>query len=155
MSARSTMQGYIDGANGMAASVQAAYRSVAYGAMAAIQGAMAGGLSVTRGYASGTTDAAPGFAMVGENGPELVFFQGREQVLNARDTAALQARPSLSALPASSGGGEPVVVQIYFQIEGNATPDTVQQLRQYGDEFVAQVRRVMDDYARDMARRRY
>ena len=43
MSARSTMQGYIDGANGMAASVQAAYRSVAYGAMAAIQGAMAGG----------------------------------------------------------------------------------------------------------------
>ena len=119
------------------------------------KGQWQGGLSVTRGYASGTTDAAPGFAMVGENGPELVFFQGGEQVLNARDTAALQARPSLSALPASSGGGEPVVVQIYFQIEGNATPDTVQQLRQYGDEFVAQVRRVMDDYARDMARRRY
>ena len=61
---------------------------------------------------------------------------------------------ALSACGASSGGGEPVVVQIYFQIEGNATPDTVQQLRQYGDEFVAQVRRVMDVYARDMARRR-
>ncbi|NBK80146.1 hypothetical protein D5272_16590 [bacterium D16-76] len=155
MSARSTMQGFIDGANGMAGAVQAAYRNVAYGAMAAIQGAMAGGLSVTRGYASGTTDAAPGFAMVGENGPELVFFQGGEQVLNARDTAALQARPSLSALPASTGGGEPVVVQIYFQIEGNASPETVAQLRQYGDEFAANVRRVMDDYTRDMARRRY
>lgn len=155
MSARSTMQGFIDGANGMAGAVQAAYRNVAYGAMAAIQGAMAGGLSVTRGYASGTTDAAPGFAMVGENGPELVFFQGGEQVLNARDTAALQARPSLSALPASTGGGEPVVVQIYFQIEGNATPDTVQQLRQYGDEFAANVIRVYEDHFRDVERRSY
>lgn len=156
MSARSTMQGFIDGANGMAASVQAAYRSVAYGAMAAIQGAMAGGLSVTRGYASGTTDAAPGFAMVGENGPELVFFQGGEQVLNARDTAALQARPAVSALPSGSyGGGEPVVVQIYFQIEGNATPETVAQLRQYGDEFAANVIRVYEDHFRDVERRRY
>ena len=93
--------------------------------------------------------------MVGENGPELVFFQGGEQVLNARDTAALQARPSLSALPASSGGGEPVVVQIYFQIEGNATPDTVQQLRQYGDEFAANVIRVYEDHFRDVERRSY
>lgn len=156
MSARSTMQGFIDGANGMAASVQAAYRSVAYGAMAAIQGAMAGGISVTRGYASGTTDAAPGFAMVGENGPELVLFQGGEQVLNARETAALQARPAVSALPSVGyGGGEPMVVQIYFQIEGNASPETVQQLRQYGDEFAANVIRVYEDHFRDVERRRY
>lgn len=156
MSARSTMQGFIDGANGMAASVQAAYRSVAYGAMAAIQGAMAGGISVTRGYATGTTDAEPGFAMVGENGPELVFFDGGEQVLNARETAALQARPAVSALPSGGyGGGEPVVVQIYFQIEGNATPETVAQLRQYGDEFAANVIRVYEDHFRDVERRRY
>lgn len=156
MSARSTMQGFIDGANGMAASVQAAYRSVAYGAMAAIQGAMAGGISVTRGYASGTTDAEPGFAMVGENGPEVVFFQGGEQVLNARETAALQARPAVSALPSGGyGGGEPMVVQIYFQIEGNATPETVAQLRQYGDEFAANVIRVYEDHFRDVERRRY
>lgn len=156
MSARSTMQGYIDGANGMAASVQAAYRSVAYGAMAAIQGAM--GAAVSAGipkHARGTDNAAPGLALVGEEGPELVLFQGGEQVLNARDTAALQARPSLSALPASTGGGEPVVVQIYFQIEGNATPDTVQQLRQYGDEFAANVIRVYEDHFRDVERRSY
>ena len=93
--------------------------------------------------------------MVGENGPELVFFQGGEQVLNARDTAALQARPALSALPASTGGGGPAVVQIYFQIEGNATPETIAQLRQYGDEFAANVIRVYENYARDTARRRY
>ncbi len=139
-SARSTMQGFIDGANGMSASVQAAYRSVAAGAMAAIQGA---------------TDAEPGFAMVGENGPELVFFGGGEQVVNATQTAAMQRQSALSAAPAGPSGGEPVVVQIYFQFEGNATPEAVAQLREYGAEFEARVRQVMEEYTLDSARRRY
>ena len=154
-SARSTMQGFIDGANGMADSVQAAYRSVAAGAMSAIQGALGAGISVTRGYAAGTTDAEPGFAMVGENGPELVFFQGGEQVVNAAQTAAMQRQPVLSAMPAGGSGREPMVVQIYFQFEGGATPEAVAQLREYGDEFEARVRQVMDDYALDSARRQY
>ena len=154
-SARSTMQGFIDGANGMSESVQAAYRSVALGAMAALQGAMGAGLSVSRGYATGTTDAEPGFAMVGENGPELVFFQGGEQVVNAAQTAAMQRQPALSAAPAGPSGGEPMVIQIYFQFEGSATPEAVAQLREYGAEFEAWVRQVMEDCALDSARRRY
>ena len=154
-SARSTMQGFIDGANGMSESVQAAYRSVALGAMAALQGAMGAGLSVSRGYATGTTDAEPGFAMVGENGPELVFFGGGEQVVNATETAALQRQPALSAAPSGGYGGEPMVIQIYFQFEGSATPEAVAQLREYGAEFEARVRQVMEDYALDSARRRY
>ncbi len=155
LAARSTMQGFINGANGMAESVQAAYRSVAYGAMAALQGSIGAGLAVTRGYAAGTTDAEPGFAMVGENGPEAVFFQGGEQVLNARETAAMQRRPALSAMPAGGYGGEPMVIQIYFQFEGNATPEAVAQLREYGAEFEARVRQVMEEYTLDSARRRY
>lgn len=154
-SARSTMQGFIDGANGMAESVQTAYRNVARGAMAAIQGAMGVGLSVTRGYATGTTDAAPGFAMVGENGPELVFFQGGEQVVNATQTAAMQRQSALSAAPAGPSGGEPMVIQIYFQFEGSATPEAVAQLREYSAEFEARVRQVMEEYTLDSARRRY
>ena len=155
LAARSTMQGFINGANGMAESVQAAYRSVAYGAMAALQGSIGAGLAVTRGYAAGTTDAEPGFAMVGENGPEAVFFQGGEQVLNARETAAMQRRPALSAMPAGGYGGEPMVIQIYFQFEGNATPEAVAQLREYSAEFEARVRQVMEEYTLDSARRRY
>lgn len=154
-SARSTMQGFIDGANGMSESVQAAYRSVALGAMAALQGAMGAGLSVSRGYATGTTDAEPGFAMVGENGPELVFFGGGEQVVNATETAALQRQPALSAATSGGYGGEPMVIQIYFQFEGSATPEAVAQLREYGAEFEARVRQVMEDCALDSARRRY
>jgi hypothetical protein len=37
-------------------------------------------------YASGTTSAKPGLAVVGEEGPELVQFRGGETVLNASRT---------------------------------------------------------------------
>ena len=37
-------------------------------------------------FANGTNDAARGLALVGEAGPELVRFNGGEQVLNAKNT---------------------------------------------------------------------
>ena len=40
-------------------------------------------------YASGTEGAAPGLALVGENGPELVVFDGGEQVIPAPETRAI------------------------------------------------------------------
>jgi SLT domain-containing protein len=39
-----------------------------------------GGIGSGHGYAYGTSSAAPGFAWVGERGPELVKFRGGEQV---------------------------------------------------------------------------
>ena len=41
------------------------------------------------GYASGTENATRGVHLVGENGPELVFFDGGEKVLNALNTRNL------------------------------------------------------------------
>ena len=41
-----------------------------------------------KGYASGTKSAASGYAWVGENGPELVKFNGGEEVLNANQSLA-------------------------------------------------------------------
>lgn len=41
-----------------------------------------------KGYASGTVSAAPGYAWVGEEGPELVKFSGGEQVLTATQSMA-------------------------------------------------------------------
>lgn len=41
------------------------------------------------GYASGTLDAAPGIALVGEEGPELVNFAGGEVVYTADETARI------------------------------------------------------------------
>ena len=37
-------------------------------------------------YASGTNYAERGFALVGENGPEIVYFNGGERVLTAEET---------------------------------------------------------------------
>lgn len=41
-----------------------------------------------KGYASGTASAAPGYAWVGEEGPELVKFSGGEEVLTATQSMA-------------------------------------------------------------------
>ncbi|MEU8948781.1 transglycosylase SLT domain-containing protein [Streptomyces sp. NPDC048489] len=42
-------------------------------------------------YASGTSWAAPGIALVGEEGPEIVEFGGGERVRNARETGQLMS----------------------------------------------------------------
>jgi len=43
------------------------------------------------GYASGTMNAPPGYAVVGEEGPELVKFKGGERVHTTADSAAMMA----------------------------------------------------------------
>lgn len=49
------------------------------------------------GYASGTHSARRGVAWVGEQGPELVDFQGGERVYNARESAMMSARSDIRA----------------------------------------------------------
>jgi len=44
-------------------------------------------VSKIKGYATGTRSAAPGVALVGEKGPELINFKGGERVYNDKDTA--------------------------------------------------------------------
>lgn len=80
----------IDDASGAAAAVAAATNS-----------ALSGSGGVT-GYATGTTYAEPGVHIVGEEGPEAIFFDGGETVLNATDTRQYLAsqRPIQTAVPA-------------------------------------------------------
>lgn len=105
-----TIQGYINAANAMLPQVQEAYKALADGATGALWGTPSGGGSGTnapndnRGYATGTESAQPGWAWVGENGPELLFFNGGEKVLNASQSAAVQAEPVISAIPIASDG---------------------------------------------------
>lgn len=56
------------------------------------------------GYAAGTLSAAPGWAWVGEWGPELMRMRGGEQILSASESAALTRRSSHVAV-ASTGSG--------------------------------------------------
>ena len=155
---RHTFQGLIDGAQSMVGSVYSAYRGVALSAMGGLQGALGLGLTVARGYASGTQNAAPGAALVGERGPELMFFRGGETVLNAAETRALRQRgalpasQALRAVPARGSDAGPVV-QVTFQIEGSANQETVDRLREYGNDFAQRVIQVVENWQRDNARR--
>ena len=183
-----TLQGYIDAATGMLPKVQAAYQSVASAAVAALYGISSGSgggsggssvhnWSIPTAYAGGTKSAERGFAMVGEHGPELVYFGGGEQVFTAEETASMQhgfgsdmqivtIAPALmqalsaygsNAVYADMGGrsGSSAPVSVVFQIEGNASAETLDQLRTYGEEFAAKVREVIEDVQAENDRRVY
>lgn len=157
-SGRATIQGYVDAANAMLPQVKSAYENLAKAASSAMGYQMtyvpsSGTYVPQRGYATGTENAEPGWAMVGENGPEAMFFNGGEKVLNAAQTSALQAKsePAVSAKLAPTGGSMPPV-QVTFQIDGNATQETVQDLRAFADEIVERVMDTMEDAQADAAR---
>ena len=84
-SGRATIQGFIDAANDMLPRVRTAYADLAAAAQNALS--VSGGNASVPGYAAGTRSAEEGFALVGENGPELVYFNGGEQVMTAEETA--------------------------------------------------------------------
>lgn len=176
-SAQATIQGFIDGAVGMLPQVTAAYNRVAAAARAALSASGTGTAGSIPGYAVGTQSAAPGFALVGENGPELVYFNGGEQVMTAEETAAMRESMeiqaitfapqllealhaihgdgALSAEPGAGSGTGSVELQVVFQINGSASPETVEALREYGDEFAERVLEVMEEAGIDTARRAY
>lgn len=176
-SAQATIQGFIDGAVGMLPQVTAAYNRVAAAARAALSASGTGTAGSIPGYAVGTQSAAPGFALVGENGPELVYFNGGEQVMTAEETAAMRESMeiqaitfapqllealhaihgdgALSAEPGAGSGAGSVELQIVFQINGSASPETVEALREYGDEFAERVLEVMEEAGIDTTRRAY
>ena len=158
---RATIQGYINAANDMLPYVRSAYRDVMGAALNALGGPSYADSAwaanrTSRGYASGTGYAQPGWAYVGEDGPELMFFNGGEKVLNAAQTSALQAKaaPAVSAM-LSPAAISPPPVNVNFQIQGNATPETVQDLRAFGDEIVARVLDTLEDANEDARRRAY
>lgn len=177
-SAQATIQGFIDGAVGMLPQVTAAYNRVSAAARAALSASGTGTAGSIPGYAVGTQSAAPGFALVGENGPELVYFNGGEQVMTAEETAALQASAEIQAitfapqlleamhaiqgdsalsasLPGQSGEIPPIVIENTFHIEGNATPETIAALEAYGDSLKDVVKEALEEISENAARTAY
>ena len=177
-SAQATIQGFIDGAVGMLPQVTAAYNRVAAAARAALSASGTGTAGSIPGYAVGTQSAAPGFALVGENGPELVYFNGGEQVMTAEETAAMresmeiqaitfapqlleamhtiQGDGALSAsLPGQSSELPPIIIENTFHVEGNATPETIAALADYGDSLKEVVREAIVEIEEDVSRTMY
>lgn len=141
---RATIQGFIDGATGMLPTVQSAYSQLGYAALAALSRNVQNNNSVASSrrmsgfsrYASGTTSAEAGLALVGEEGPEFVMMHGGEAVLNAADTHS-----AIEAMTSTSDSSVPV--QVNITVEGDVNDGVMERLESYGEEFAAQVRAVI------------
>lgn len=104
---KATVQSYIDSATSLLPSVTAAYERIGAAATNALQNKVAAvsadsspkssnapeqktgstsRVKTTGAQATGTRNADPGWTLVGEYGPEIVYMQGGEGVLNAAQT---------------------------------------------------------------------
>jgi hypothetical protein len=84
-------------------------------AMKSIFGNIFGGLNIgggVPGYATGTMNAAAGWAVVGEQGPELVNMRGGERVYDARQTDRM-----MSGGGEAGGQAQQMVTQVYLDGE--------------------------------------
>lgn len=85
-------------------------------------GVLTGGLSLPFFHANGTNNAQRGLAVVGEAGPELVRFNGGEQVLNTRNTQKAIA---------GMGGNSNTFNVNFTNVRDTSAYALVSQLKQY------------------------
>lgn len=178
-SGKATIQGFINGADGMLPDVEAAYANVAKKAMAAID-AQLGIHSPSRvmmekarmtwaGYINETERMEPqvASAMAGAADTGAEAFSAEEaqlvmlmpqllaQLNAASGWSALRAEPNNAAAGWQAARGSAPAVEVHFHIEGNASPETVDQLRAFGDDFAEAVVRILEERETDLARRTY
>lgn len=166
-SAKETIQGFIDGASSMMPRVQEAYAKIASAASTALAGSNER-YNVNHGipgYAVGTEDAAPGFALVGEHGPELVYFNGGESVLTASETRremeSASVTPMSAELPESNGSSSarstvPISLSPVYHISGiSDTAELQNVLNAQNDSLRELVLEIVKDAEDDDFRGRY
>ncbi|NBI10931.1 phage tail tape measure protein [Colidextribacter sp. OB.20] len=182
-SGRATVQAYIDQAEDMLPQVRSTYASVARAASLALGPAKyadsAWYANNGRGYASGTENAPPGWAWVGEDGPELMRMHGGEQILPshvsqevaqtyrayskysgeyeaARAIQGIQSstRPALEVV-AGGQTSSGTKMEMHFHIEAGASPETVNAWQDYANrgELKATILEVMEEADADVRRR--
>ncbi len=176
-SGKSTIQGFVNGAEGMIPSVQAAYARVAQAAIDAIDKKLdihspsrvmmekanmtwAGYIKETEAMEPDVQEAMAGTAGAGADAisaeeaqivalaPQLIAALGAYGNVTA---ASSETAGAISATPGTS----PASIQVVFQIDGNATPEVLSELQRYGDDFADKVRQVMEDAGIEAARRGY
>lgn len=154
-SAKRTVESYINAASYLLPQVQAAYQRIAQSAMDALR--YANMTVITRhgenigrvGYAEGTDDATPGVHLVGEQGPELVWFNGGERVTPAAKTVELLSAATQAA---------PINVRMSstYNISGvKDSTDLRQALEEHDRDLSDKVLRIISEAERDRIRRSY
>lgn len=171
-SGKATIQGFITGANGMLPQVQSAYERIAQAAMDAIDTkldmhspsrVMMEKASMTwEGYIRETEAMRPkleeAMMLTAEAGIDAVSEEDMQiialapKLLSAISAASRGADMDGAGFGTGSGGGG---ISVTFEIQGNATPETVSDLREYGEDFAARVLEVIEDADIDTSRRKY
>ena len=101
-----------------------------------------GGPKVMELYANGTESARAGFALVGEEGPELVMMHGGEKVLDAQRTESL------------FGGSVTITISPSFVVNGGDS-DIEDRLREFAGEIVEEVKDALEQSGVDSRRSVY
>lgn len=109
------------------------------------------------GFAGGTDCAPRGLALVGERGPELVQLSGGERIIPADRTARLLGGNvnTLTVNEGAGAGGGVMELHMKFEVNGNASPETVLALRSYAGEIKELVRSVLREERIDAKRRAF
>ncbi len=157
--AKATIQAYADAILAGKGSVTDAADIVAAAAAQALAGASASDKAYegsVRGfrefdnipqYASGTSSAQSGIALVGEEGPELVAMRGGERVINADNTKAL--------LFGSGGAGAQITISPQFVINGEVSGTTEDKLQEMSERLVDMVKDALEEAGIDRQRSVY
>lgn len=169
-SGKSTIQGFINGANSMLPQVQAAYSSIAQAAIDAIDAKLdihspsrvmmekadmtwAGYINETKAMQPKLEEAmaaAVGAGADAASAEDLQLVAFAPQLISTLNS--FQGADSGFGAELSGRGGGDVSLQITFQIEGNATPETVDALHYYSDEFAERVLEVIEEAEKDRRR---
>lgn len=152
-----TMQAFADAAAGKQSAVESAFEKVRNAAIRKLMG----GINFP-GFAGGTNYAPEGFAMVGENGPELVYLHGGEKILDAQETQRTMEAMSVTPINAMSNGygsgsyiGQ-IVVSPEFTISGGGNLEGIEDLIDRSTEKIRGiVIDTMEDYEVDRKRMAY
>lgn len=148
-----TISGYISGIQSQYSRVTSAAAALgraaanAFNSNAKMNMSSVGGAAV-KGYASGTTSAPRGVALVGEEGPELVYFRGGERVLTAQQTKVEMGRSNYSTTATAP-------VNITFNVSGTTDASTIQELRRFASDFEDRVIDVLERRDNERARMAY
>ena len=159
--AQATLQAMADEAIAMVPTVRSAYAKIAAAAQAELNKIHmpdinipgGGGSGTTGQYAEGTSDAAPGMALVGERGPELVMMNGGERVFTAAETAAIlaNANGALGANPASALTGSDQGIKLEYTANYNLSGSTnVDEVKAILEEHDSTLRGRLEDMLSDI-----
>ena len=88
-----------------------------------------GANTIQRAYASGTTNAEAGFALVGEDGPEIVHFKGGETVYTSAETSKILSNSGISKDGGAGDGSKTIRIDINgsgaIEVNKSADEETV------------------------------